>query len=190
MSLENVAEKKAVFMDSRPCRSAAFALAGLCLFALLGFSTAPAFSDAPKLSGGWYLLRSVNPRGGPDAVSVSHTADIGRSDLDLAGLMLRCGDHGTAEFVVVAVTPFPPRARPEVFIHADGKRWQFSADVVPPGAELLLPADAAVLAHGPWQSAHELAIEVRSAEQSFRGVVPIDGLADALATLKTNCPAG
>jgi hypothetical protein len=179
-------------MDSRPCRSAALSLAGLCLFALLGFPAAPAFSDTqyPKLSGGWYLLRSANPRGGPDAVSVSHTADGSRSDLDLAGLMLRCGDHGAAEVVVVAVTPLPPRARPDVFIHADGKQWQFSADVVPPGAELLLPADAAILAAGPWQLVHELEVQVRSPEQSFGGVVPIDGLSDALATLKANCPAG
>lgn len=176
------------FVESRLRRSAAISLAGLCVLAAL---CPPAFPDTPnpKQTGGWYLLRSANPRGGPDAVSMSHTADGTRSDLDLAGLMLRCGDHGDAEFVVVVVTPFAPQARPDVFIHANGRQWKFSAEVVPPGAELLLPADAAILVAGPWQLAHELEVQVRSPEQSFGGVVPTDGLSDALATLKANCPA-
>jgi hypothetical protein len=162
------------------------------LLAALGLVAFPAFSQTPrpKLSGGWYLLRSPNPRGGADAVSVSHTADSTRSDVDLAGVMLRCGEHGATEFVVVVVTPFAPHVRPEIFIYANGKQWHFNAEVVPPGAELLLPADAAVLAAGPWQSAHELEVQVRSPQQSFGGVVATDGLSDALATLSANCPPG
>jgi hypothetical protein len=138
-------------------------------------------------TGNWRLLRTANPKGGPDAVSMSHTADMARSDLDLAGIMLKCGEHGV-EVVVVALTPLPPRARPEIMISALGKEWRFVASVVPPGAELLLPADAMHLAAGLWQSAHELSVQVKSEEQSFAGVVPIDGIAAALATLTTNCP--
>jgi hypothetical protein len=136
---------------------------------------------------GWRLIRSKNPQGGPDAVSMSHTADITRSDLELAGLMLRCADKGV-DVVIVVVTPFPPRARPAVTVSASNKEWRFDTHVVPPGAELLLPAEAMALASGPWQSAHELAVKVSSPEQSFGGVIPIDGLADALATLIPNCP--
>jgi hypothetical protein len=143
---------------------------------------------APPAVGGWHLIRSANPRGGPDAVSMSHTADLSRSDLDLAGLMLRCGDQ-SLEVVIVVVTPFPPRARPSVTIGADGKEWRFDASIVPPGAELLLPKEATSLATGPWQLAHELAVKVSSSEQSFGGVVPIDGLGNALTTLTRNCPA-
>ena len=159
---------------------------------LIGLSTlfTPAAADGPhpKL-GNWRLIRTVNPRGGPDAVSMSHTADMTRSDLELAGAMLRCGEK-SLEIVIVVVTPFPPHARPGVIIGADGKEWPFDARVVPPGAELLLPAEAMSLAAGPWQSARELTVKVTSPEQSFGGVIPIEGLAAALATLAANCPAG
>lgn len=137
----------------------------------------------------WRLLRTANPRGGADAVSMVRTADISRSDPDLAGLMLRCGERG-AEVAIVVVTLFPPRAQPDVTVGADGKEWRFTARVVSPGAELLLPAEATGLAMGPWQLIHELVVKVSSPEQSFGGVVPIDGLAAALATLAANCPAG
>ena len=142
---------------------------------------------------------------------MSHTSDMMRSDLDLAGLMLRCHDARTqgtgtqgmgmqrqesaptdsgAEVVIVVVTPFPPRAVPSVTIGAAGKEWHFDAHVVPPGAELLLPAEAARLAAGQWQSMHELTVKVSWQERSFGGIIPIDGLADALATLTASCPAG
>ena len=120
---------------------------------------------------------------------MSRTADALRSDFDLAGLMLRCGDNGT-EVLIVVVTLFPPRARPSVTIKADGKEWKFDARVMPPGAELLLPAEAEHLVAGAWQSAHELVIKVSSQDQSFGGVIPIDGLEPALGTLSTKCPAG
>lgn len=142
-----------------------------------------------EISGGWHFLRSANPHGGPEAISVSHTADITRSDIDLAGMMLKCGENGP-EVVIVAVTPFPPRARPEVIIGAAGKEWQFAPSIVPPGAQLLLPADATQLAAGPWQMAHELSVKVTSPEQSFAGVIPIDELADAFAELSVNCRPG
>jgi hypothetical protein len=149
--------------------------------------TIPLAADTQPGTGNWKLLRAANPRGGPDAISMSHTADAARSDLGLAGMMLKCGGHG-AEIVVVALTPFPPRARPEVAIAALGKEWRFGASIVPPGAELLLPPDAAQLAAGPWQLAHELSVRINSDEQSFGGVIPIDGLGGALTTLLANCP--
>jgi hypothetical protein len=149
---------------------------------------AAASADAAQV-GGWHLLRTANPHGGADAVSISHTADITRSDPDLAGLMLRCGEIG-AEVVIVAISTFPPCAQPGVTIGADGKEWRFETRVVPPGAELLLPAQATALAMGPWQSAHEITVKISSPEQSFGGVIAIDGLGAALATLSANCPTG
>ena len=103
--------------------------------------------------------------------------------------MLRCGEK-SIEIAIVVVTPFSPRARPDVTIQTDGKEWKFSpVVVVPPGAELLLPAQATSLASGPWQFARELAVKVTSPEQSLGGVIPIDGIAQAFATLAANCPA-
>ena len=165
-------------------RAAVTFLAG---FTVLSAAVA-AEAQHPKVPDGWHLLRTANPRGGPDAVSISHTADISRSDLALAGVLLRCGEK-SIEIAIVVVTPFSPRARPDVTIQTDGKEWKFSALVVPPGAELLLPAEATSLALGPWQSARELAVKVTSQQQSLGGVIPIDGIALAFATLAANCPA-
>ena len=169
---------------------------------LVGLYGLAAFGAANAQGSGWRLLRTPDPNGGGYAVSMSRTADMGRSDLDLAGVMLRC--HGSAdqatgaadagahdapvEVAIVAVTPFPPRAQPAVTVSAANEEWHFAARVVPPGAELLLPAEAAELAAGPWQSTPELAVKVSSQERSFSGVIPIDGLAAALATLAANCP--
>src|ERR1700733_4523674 len=96
--------------------------AGLSLFAV----PAAAEAQRPPLNSNWHLQRTANPRGGPDAVSISHTADISRSDLDLAGMMLRCGEKGV-EVLIVAVTPFSPHARPNVTIGANGNEWRFDA---------------------------------------------------------------
>src|SRR5262245_15718687 len=52
-------------------------------------------------SGGtWRLVRTPDPRGGPDAVSIMQTADAARSDMDLVGLTLRCSDTGFDILVV------------------------------------------------------------------------------------------
>jgi hypothetical protein len=171
-----------------PGRAAAIFLTGL------GLVAAPALADAqrPNPASSWHFVRAANPRGGPDTLSMSHTADTSRSDLDLAGLMLRCGrEDKEPVIVIVVVTPFPPRARPDVVIAARGKEWPFSARVVPPGAELQLPAEAMSLAVGTWQAAGEIAVKVTSHDQQpFGGVIPIEGLAEALATLTANCTAG
>jgi hypothetical protein len=167
---------------SRYCAlSATTFLVGLGLLS----AVAAAETQPPKLASGWHLVRTANPRGGPDAVSISHTADITRSDLDLAGMMLRCGEK-SVEVMIVVVTPFSPRARPNVSVGADGKEWKFDAQVVSPGA-LLLPVEATNLANGSWQQTRELSVKVTSQNQSFGGVIPIEGLAEALATLDPNC---
>jgi hypothetical protein len=160
------------------------------ILATIGVVGAASAADIRPRStvGDWRLLRSANPKGGPDAVSMVHTAETSRSDLDLAGLMLRC-DGKSIGLVIVVVTPFPPRARPSVTISSNGKEWRFDATVVPPGAELMLPMEAMDLVKGTWQSAHELAVRVTSAEQTFGGSIRIDGLTGALSTLMTECPA-
>jgi hypothetical protein len=167
-------------------RAAAAFIAGLVWVAS---PVATADIHHPRLPGGWHLLRTPNPRGGPDAVSISHTADTARSDLDLAGVMLRCGEKAL-EFVVVVVTPFSRSARPTVAIATAGKQWSFVASPIAPGAALLLPPEAMSLATGPWQLARELTIKVTWQQQSFGGVISLEGLAVALATLTAECPAG
>jgi hypothetical protein len=142
---------------------------------------------AAALAGGWRLVRTPSPRGGADAVSIMHTADTARSDPDLAGLMLRCGDAG-AEAVVVLLRPVSPRTRPQVSVTADGRAARFDATVVPPFTTVRLRADAAELVSGPWQAAAELAVEVEDEQAPVRGVVPVAGLRAAFQALLASCP--
>jgi len=144
-------------------------------------------------TGAWRLVRTRNPTGGKDAVSIMQTADIGKSDLDLAGLMLRCGDAGV-EVLLVLVRPLPPRAHPKVITTAAGKSADFAATVVPPGAALLLPQEVTALAFGPWTAASQLAVQVEPGPGEgeptpIRGVIPLIGLGAALPLLTANCPS-
>jgi hypothetical protein len=102
-------------------------------------------------TGNWRLVRTPNLRGGPEVVSIMQTADPARSDLDLAGLMVRCGTTGP-DVVVVLVKPLPPRAHPKVKLAAGGSIAQFDGTVIPPGASLSLPGDVGALVTAPWQS--------------------------------------
>jgi hypothetical protein len=135
--------------------------------------------------GSWRLVRTPKPASGTDAVAIMQTADISRSDLDFAGLTLRCGITDI-EMLVVLIRPFPFRAHPRVTVTADGKGGQFTTTVVPPGSVLLLPGEATSLAAGPWQSSRELVVEADD-ENPIRGVVPLTGLGPAYRTLVANC---
>jgi hypothetical protein len=143
-------------------------------------------------TGPWRLVRTPNPAGGPEAVSVTKTADVTKSDIDLAGLMLRCG-KSNFDVLLVLVRPLPPRAHPKVALTAGGRTIDFTASVVPPGAQVLLPQEATALALGPWQTAPEMSVEVGAVEGDdqpgpTRGVISLAGLGAALAQLQANCP--
>jgi hypothetical protein len=155
-------------------------------------SNRPPPTAGPAMAGPWPLVRTPNPAGGRDAVSVLKTADITKSDIDFAGLMLRCGEHNI-EVLAVLVRPLPPRAHPRVAVTTGGRTIDFIASVVPPGAEVLLPPEAIALASGPWQIASELSVVVGAVEgddqpSQIRGVISLAGLGAALAQLQANCP--
>jgi hypothetical protein len=141
----------------------------------------------------WRLVRTPNPISGPDAVSIMRTADIVKSDIDLAGLMLRCS-KGNFEVIVVLVRPLPPRAHPKVTVGTGGGSVDFTATVLPPGVEVLLPADASALASGPWQTAPELSVQIASVDGNepaapVKGIIPLAGLGSAIPLLLSNCPS-
>ncbi len=138
----------------------------------------------------WRLVRTPDPRGGPEAVSIMHTPDLARSDIDFAGLMLRCRERDF-EVAIVLLKPFPPRAHPKAKLTANGRTREFTTSVIPPGAAIALPAEATALANGPWQSASELAVEVAAGDgddSTIRGVVSLAGLGPAVARLTSSCP--
>jgi len=136
----------------------------------------------------WRLVRTPNPAGGAEAVSIMHTPDLLRSDPDLAGLIIRCAEQGP-EVLIALITPLPPRAHPQVVLGDPKRPTRVEAKVVPPGASILLPGDAAALASGPWQTLAELPVEVSGEGATVRGIIPLRGLDAALRTLRANCPA-
>jgi hypothetical protein len=136
--------------------------------------------------GTWRFMRTPNARGGPDEISIVQTANPSRSDIDLAGLMLRCGDDGV-DVLIVFIRPLAPRSRPSVKLTARGTPVAFDGLVIPPGVLISLPREATTLALGPWQSSPELALEVTENGNVIRGVVSLAGLAPALALLMSNC---
>jgi len=144
--------------------------------------------DRPSPIDMWRLVRTPDPIGGREAVSITRTADIPKSDLEFAGLMLRCGEK-SVEVLIVLVRAFPPRAHPKVEVSAGSAAAEFTASVVPPEVLLLLPHEATALAAGSWQAATELTVTVEDERGAIRGVVPLTGLGRALALLRSNCPA-
>jgi|HubBroStandDraft_6_1064221.scaffolds.fasta_scaffold505215_2 hypothetical protein len=179
------------------CRAIADGAARLRCYEAATAKPAPGLplpTPGPSLTTGpWRLVRTPNPAGGPDAVSVMKTADVTKSDIDLAGLMLRCG-KSNFDVRLVLVRPLPPRARPKVTATASGRTADLIGSVVPPGAEVLLPQEATALASGPWQIAPDLSVEVGPVEGDdpptpIRGVIALAGLGAALAQLQANCPA-
>ena len=134
----------------------------------------------------WRLVRSKAENGGLGASAILHTVEFERSDPRLAGLMLRCEKQGI-EAIIVVVEPFPPRARPQITLRTPGQVFRFVGSIIPTGAGIRLPAEAADLVTGPWQKARELEINVSEGDKAFGGVVVLSGLSSALELLNAEC---
>ena len=145
-----------------------------------------AASRTADLDGGWRLVRTPNPQGGPEAVSIMHVSDTSKSDFALAGLTLRCGGMGIEPLLIV-LEPLTSGSRPQVTLTAGSSQSQFEASAVQGGMALLLPQTASNLAAGPWQNANELSVEIAIKPVPIRGVVPINGLSKSLQTLTQIC---
>ena len=141
-----------------------------------------------KSTGAWRLVRTPNPRGGPEAVSVMRTADPTRSDLDLAGLMIRCNGQ-QSELAIVLLNPFPLRARPRVTFGKAGNEAQFEATVGAPGTAVVLPGEPKSFLGEAWSAESDLFIRVTGDPTTISGVVTLGGIQSAYALLKANCPA-
>jgi len=138
----------------------------------------------------WALIRTRNPKGGPDAVAITKTADTARSDPDLAGLIIRCQEKPGFEIALGTVRPFPPRTKRDVVFTFGTEQSILHAEASPAGTALILPIDATAFTTGPWRGLKELAVTIKDPEVEIRGVIPLDGLAPALAKLTANCPSG
>ena len=139
-----------------------------------------------ELMGGWHLVRTPNPNGGADAVSIMHTVDPSKSDLDIAGLMIRCHDGGT-QVVIVLLRDFPVRAKPRVVLGKPGNEIQFEATVTSPGTAILLPGDAKELVNNSWHAENDLLLQIDSGHIRIHGVIPLTGLRAAYNLLAATC---
>jgi hypothetical protein len=100
-----------------------------CLQAIVGVDgkkAAPRTSQDP-----WRLLRTPDPRGGREAVSITRPADTQRSDPDFVGLMIRCGETTDIEVLVALLRPLSLRAHPNIVIAYGGNHAELSASVAP-----------------------------------------------------------
>jgi hypothetical protein len=152
-----------------------------------GMAATAAGQASTELAGAWRLVHTPNPGSGPDAVSIMHTADTTKSDLELAGLMIRC-NIGRPELAIVLLRAFPLRARPVVRLGAPGHETQFEATVSPPGTAISVSGDPKAIVAGVWQSESDLSIHVIDGQTTISGVVPLTGLQSAFNVFVANCP--
>jgi hypothetical protein len=161
-------------------------------------------SSSDLSSASWRLVRTPNPSGGSEAIAIIQTAQVLKSDIDFAGLMIRCGES-EVEVLVTLLTPLSPRAHPRVTLSGGGESNSFVAAVAPPGALLLLPKEATALARGRWQSLPELSAQIdvgtsggdrtdnsqalsgQDDPHQVNGIVDLGGLGPALARLQALC---
>jgi hypothetical protein len=149
----------------------------------------------PPAEGGvqdrWPLVVTPPPPGGShEAVSIMRTADTTRSDSDLAGLMIRCQEKPGFEVLLALVRPLPPRARRDVVVNATTTPSVIHAAVSSLGTGVVLPLEPAMFTTGQWRDLKELSVLIHDPEADIRGVIPLDGLAAAMAKLSARCPSG
>ena len=130
----------------------------------------------PVETGTWQLTRTPNPAGGRDSISITKIADAARSDHEVAGLMLRCGEGATTEVLVVLIEPLPPRTHPKVTVSAGATTTELT------GSE-----KASALVERAWRSIPELAVAISEDHRSLHGVIPLADISTAMQTLQWNC---
>ena len=140
-----------------------------------------------QLTGGWRLVRTPDPGGGPEAVAVLHTASASGSDVRFAGLTFRCG-HAGIETLLILLVPLVRGAQYDVLLKSSSTEAHFKAEAVQGGEALLLPQGEAALTGEAWQKTSDLVVDI-AVPSPIYGVVPLAGLSGAMQTLTQNCPA-
>jgi hypothetical protein len=162
-----------------------------CLKKLLGSAPAADSSAGSTSDDRWSLVVTPPPAHGTrEAVSIMRTADTTRSDPDLAGLMIRCQQEPGLQVLLALVRPLPPRARRDVTINPTMTPTVLHAEVSSQGTGIVLPVEPTMFTTGQWRNLKELAVLIQDPEADIRGVIPLDGIAPALAKLSARCPAG
>jgi hypothetical protein len=162
-----------------------------CLKKLLA-TPVPVNPPAAGVEDRWPLVVTPPPPGSGEheAVSIMRTADTARSDPDLAGLMIRCQEKPGLQVLLALVRPLPPGAKRTVVVSPTTTPSTIHAEVSPFGTGIILPVEPSMFTTGQWRGLKELAVLIQDPEADIRGVIPLDGLAPALAKLSASCPVG
>ncbi len=150
-----------------------------------------AVNRTSELPGGWRLVKTPNPRGGSDAVSIMHISDSAKSDLALAGLTLRCAQSGGIEALLILLEPIDRKSHTTaitVTIKAGSAPTAFEASIVQGGEAVLLRKPPLEDVLKAWQQASDLDIDIAS-DTPIRGHVAVTGLSDAMPALSQACAA-
>jgi hypothetical protein len=145
-------------------------------------------AQSTTLPGGWRLVRTPNPQSGMDTISISHTAEVQKSDPNFAGMMLRC-DEGQVEVLMIVLEPYPPLAPIDVTIAFSNRPTsKYRASIVPPGVMVRLPPEAAASISEEGRKVDELSMSLANgAAPMTSGVVKLTGFEQALGTLRKLC---
>jgi hypothetical protein len=135
----------------------------------------------------WRFSRAQGPKEGESFASIMKTADTARSDLDFAGLIVRCAPKGKVDVLIALIEPFPPRSHPQVTISSGGAPQVFEGSVTAAGAAVLLPDEASTLASVKWQTASSLAVSVKDGDREVKGVIALNGFRAAYGGLTSGC---
>jgi len=146
----------------------------------------PQSSQSTTLAEGWRLVKSRNPGGGDEIVSVMHAVNTAKSDVGLAGMSLRCGAIGP-EVILILLDPVQSTGRLAVTLKIDSMKTQLEASVLQDGRAILLPLAATVVWNAAKRGATEVAITIDTQPQTINGVVPLTGLLNALNSLSVHC---
>jgi len=137
---------------------------------------------------GWQLVRTPDPRGGADAISISHVVDLQKSDPNLAGITLRCVDRQIELFIIV-IEPYPPNIPIDLTLKlGNSSASTYRGSVVPPGIMVRLPPEAAtaLFDHRPELDYLNVSLAYGTAPVT-KGVIKLTGFEQAFGTLKTLC---
>ncbi|WFU39464.1 hypothetical protein QA640_34660 [Bradyrhizobium sp. CB82] len=136
---------------------------------------------------GWKFTRTQGTKDGESFAAIMKTADTVQSDLDFAGLIVRCAPKGKIDVLIALIRPFPPRSRPQVTIAAGGSSLTFEASMAGAGTAVLLPDEVSAFAAGKWQTTPSLAVSVKENDSEIKGVITLGGLREAYASLLASC---
>jgi hypothetical protein len=85
------------------------------------------------------------------------------------------------------VEPFPAHPRPQITLRTPGQESQFMGSIIPAGAGIRLPGDAASLVKGPGYTAREIEIKVADGGAPIDRVAALPGLPKARQSPNGEC---